>query len=51
MTKGDYVKNGIEQHRKELDDEIRSTFLNICQEVENRVKILLSDSSYYEIEK
>ena len=51
MTKGDDVKHGTEQLRKELDDDLRSPFLNICQEVEDKEKILRSDSSYYEIEK
>ena len=51
MTKGDEVEHGIKHRRKELDDEIRSAFLNLRQELEEREKVLLTDSSYYEIEK
>ena len=51
MTKGDEVEHGIKQRRKELDDEIRRAFLNLRQELEEREKVLLTDSSYYEIEK
>ena len=51
MTKGEEVEERIKQRRKELDDEIRSAFKKLHQELEDREKVLLTDSSYYEIEK
>ena len=50
MIKGDDVEKGIDQHIQ-LDDEIRSAFSKYLPGVRRQRKFLLSDSSYYEIEK
>ena len=51
VTKGEDVKDLIKQRRKEMDEEIRSAFKKLHQELEDREKVLLADSSYYEMEK